>query len=394
MCKVIMIGCDLHDRSMVLRYSVGAGKPHQMTIENTTLGRQKLIARFKRLASEHKMDRIVMVYEASGLGHGLSDLLHSQGIECFVLSPTHLPKSSKSAKLKTDAKDAQMLLEQLRGFVLAGNALPVVWTPPPILREDRELVRARIDVADEMTRVKLKITTLLKAREVQFISPTKGRWTKAAIMKMRTQLVKELGIAVGTKLKLLLDRLDMYRREMHELDAALVQLSREARYKESCKALQKLPGVGVLVAMSFLTEMGDLTRFDNRRQVGAYLGLCPAAHESGNTNDRKGRITRQGPARLRKVLCQAAWTAVAHDSASAEAYHRIRQGQKKRTKKALTAMMRRLGVRMWHEAMKLGVHSDLIGRARPSPEDFAQAPQRDQVVPTASPPRQPLGCAG
>ena len=201
MCKVIMIGCDLHDRSMVLRYSVGAGKPQQMAIENTTLGRQKLIARFKRLASEHKMDRIVMVYEASGLGHGLSDLLHSQDIECFVLSPTHLPKSSKSAKLKTDAKDAQMLLEQLRGFVLAGNALPVVWTPPPILREDRELVRARIDVADEMTRVKLKITTLLKAREVQFISPTKGRWTKAAIMKMRTQLVKELGIAVGTKLK-------------------------------------------------------------------------------------------------------------------------------------------------------------------------------------------------
>ncbi len=394
MCKVIMIGCDLHDRSMVLRYSIGAGNPEQMTLENTTLGRQKLVSRFKSLASQNEADRILMVYEASGLGHGLSDLLHSQGIECFVLSPTHLPKSVKSAKLKTDAKDAQMLLEQLRGFVLAGNALPVVWTPPPILREDRELVRARIDVADELTRVKLKITTLLKAREIQFISPTRGRWTKAAIAKMRTQLVEELGVAVGTKLKLLLDRLDMYRREMHELDAALVQLSKEPRYKETCKALLKMPGVGVLVAMSFLTEMGDLTRFQNRRQVGAYLGLCPAAHETGQANDRKGRITRQGPARLRKVLCQAAWTSVARDSKSAKTYHRIRQGQKKRTKKALTAMMRKLGIRMWHEAMKLGVHSDLVGRARPRPEDFAQAPQRDPVVPTASPTRQPLGCAG
>jgi transposase len=42
---------------------------------------------------------------------GLSDFLHDHGIECYVLSPTHLPK-------KTDAKDAQMLLEQVRGHVL------------------------------------------------------------------------------------------------------------------------------------------------------------------------------------------------------------------------------------------------------------------------------------
>lgn len=394
MCKVIMIGCDLHDRSMLLRYCVGAGEPQQMSLENTALGRQKLIARFKSLASKHKLQRILFAYEASGLGHGLSDQLHSEGIECFVLSPTHLPKTAKSGKLKTDAKDAQMLLEQLRGFVLAGNPLPVVWTPPPILRDDRELVRARIDVADELTRVKLKITTLFKAHEIQFNSPTKGRWTKAALLKMRTRLVPDLGPTVGIKLKLLLDRFDMYRREMHELDMALVLLSREPRYKESCAALKKLPGVGVLVAMSFLTEMGDLTRFENRRQVGAYLGLCPSAHESGNANDRKGRITRQGPARLRKMLCQAAWTSVTHDKASAAAYQRIKQNQKKRSKKALTAMMRRLGIRMWHEASKCGVHSDLIGRARPRPQDFALALQRDQVVPRVSPPQQPLDCAG
>ena len=47
-----------------------------------------------------------------------------------MLSPTHLPKTPKSAKQKTDVRDAQMLLEQVRGFVLAGNSLPVVWTPP------------------------------------------------------------------------------------------------------------------------------------------------------------------------------------------------------------------------------------------------------------------------
>jgi len=59
--------------------------------------------------------------------------------------------------------------------------------------------------------------------------------------------------------------------------------------------------------MVFLTEMGDLRRFRNRKKVGAYLGLVPTSNESGENTDHKGHITHQGPARLRKVLCQAAW---------------------------------------------------------------------------------------
>jgi len=83
---------------------------------------------FRELAKETGAQSIIMVYEASGQGFGLADLLHQNGMECFVLSPTHLPKTPKAAKLKTDSRDAQMLLEQLRGHMLAGNALPVVWT--------------------------------------------------------------------------------------------------------------------------------------------------------------------------------------------------------------------------------------------------------------------------
>lgn len=333
----------------------------------------------------------MFAYEASGLGHGLSDQLHDAGITCYVLSPTQLPKTPKSAKFKTDARDAQMLLEQLRGFILAGNKLPVVWTPPPQLRDDRELVRARIDVADELTRVKLKINTLLKAREFRVESPTKSRWTKAFLRYLREQVVPELGLIAGTKLRLLLDRFELYLREQGELDQALHKLSREERYRSPCDTLRRLPGVGLLVAMTFLTEMGDLTRFDNRRQVAAYLGLCPASYESGETNDRKGRITRQGPARLRKILCQAAWVAKQHCEATADAYHRIRQNQKHRTKKALVAIMRKLAIKMWHQAMACGVSEELIGRRRPTPEDFAQARQRDQSSPSQSPSLQPLG---
>jgi transposase len=174
MSKVIMIGCDLHDRSMLLRYGVDRQEPRQASFTNDAKGRIKMIEHVQEFAGAHGAERSVFVYEASGQGFGLCDLLYDHEIECHVLSPTRLPKSPKSEKQKTDPKDAQMLLEQVRGHVLAGNELPVVWTPPQRLRDDRELVRARIDSADEMTRVKLQILSMLKPGCGRSLS----RWTK------------------------------------------------------------------------------------------------------------------------------------------------------------------------------------------------------------------------
>lgn len=395
MSKVIMIGCDLHDRSMLLRYAVGTEQPQQLTYPNDVAGRRRMISRLNSLAKKNHAERIVFAYEASGLGYGLSDELNDSGVECHVLSPTHLPKTPKSAKNKTDAKDAQMILEQVRGFVLAGNTLPVVWTPPQRLRDDRELVRARIDVGEELTRVKVKIASMFKRYPLGIESPTRSRWTKKFIAYVRTNVLPTIDLAVGAKLECLIDRYEMFQAEQAKLDRAIDQLAGTDRYKAAYVELRKLAGVGRLVAMTFLTEMGDLTRFHNRREVAAYLGLCPSSHESGETNNRKGRITRQGPARLRKVLCQAVWVSISRCEESAATYHRIKQGQSKRTKKAIVAMMRKLGIKMWHRALSCGVPSELIGRGGPHElEASARAQQRNIVAPFAPTTHQPVGCAG
>jgi transposase len=352
---------------MLLRYSVENGQVQQLSCDNDASGRRRMIQRLRTIAQKQRSSRIVFAYEASGLGYGLCDQLHDAGIECHVLSPTHLPTTPKSTKLKTDAKDAQMILEHVRGHVMAGNALAAVWTPPQRLRDDRELIRARVDVADEITRVKLKIGSMFKRYDMKIVCPTKSRWTRAFVVYLREKVLPTLDFTVGIKLRLLLDRFEMYCRELNELDKAVKQLSQEERYKVPCRELRKLPGVGLLVAMTFLTEMGDLLRFHNRREVAAYLGLCPSCHESGEKNDRKGRITRQGPARLRKMLCQAAWVSIGKGNCdqSRETYHRIRQNQKHRTKKALVALMRKLGIKMWHVALACGVSSELDGRGGP-----------------------------
>lgn len=363
MSNVIMVGCDLHDRSMLIRFASGQGEPEQASFANDDLGRRWLLAQLKAVATRQQSERIVLAYEASGQGYGLSDFLHEHGIECYVLSPTHLPKTPKSAKQKTDAKDAQMLLEQVRGFVLAGNSLPVVWTPPQRLRDDRELIRARIDVADDTTRTKLQVLSMLKRYGIR--TPTwYTTWTKRFVKWLR-ETAATLDAVVTPMLESLIDLFELYHVVQNRLDRAIQKLSRAERYRAACDELRKLPGVGLLTAMTFLTEMGDLQRFHNRREVAAYLGLCPASFESGEANDRKGRITRQGPARVRKMLCQAAWVSIRRSEEMGDTYHRIKGGKSNRTKKAIVAVMRRLAIKMWHRAEACGTANELRGRGGP-----------------------------
>jgi len=139
-------------------------------------------------------------------------------------------------------------------------------------------------------------------------------------------------------------------RQMKRLDKAILELARSERYAQKFRKLKLLPGVGTLSAMVFLTEIGDLNRFANRRQLAAYLGLSPAAHGSGNTNDRKGHITRQGPARVRHVLCQAAWAALRCSELWRSRFNQIKRGFPKRAKVAIVAVMRQLAITMWHTA--------------------------------------------
>jgi len=364
MSKIIMCGCDLHDRSMLLRYCVDSSSPVQASFVNEAEGRAKMVARLKKYAQEQGATRIIFAYEASGQGFGLCDLLHEEGIECHVLSPTLLPKTPKSAKQKTDARDAQMLLEQVRGYVLAGNPLPVVWTPPQRLRDDRELVRARIDSANEATRIKLQVLSMLKRRGIPKPAWYTCPWTKRFVRWLR-EIADGLEATVAPVLASLIDRYELYVAEQGKLNKAIQKLSQTDRYQAACGELRQLPGVGLLTAMTYLTEMGDLHRFHNRREIGAYLGLCPTSFESGEANDRKGHITRQGPARLRKLLCQAAWVSVRYCPESAATYARIRGGKRQRTKKALVALMRRLAIKMWHRATACGVACELQGRGGP-----------------------------
>jgi transposase len=353
MSKVIMIGCDLHDATTVLKVADGPGASVRKGF--LTANRKGMITWLQELAAGRGATRIVFAYEASGQGFGLYDELTEAGIECHVLAPTHLPHNAHSRKNKTDDKDAEMILDEVRAYVLAGRPLSDVWIPDHQTRDDREPVRLRLQVAEQRTRIKNQIRNLIKRSQLAYPAwfSTTGEWSQRSLAWLdqvtegQTGELREGGRATLASL------VELYRgltTQVKTLDKVIERLSQNARYATMFRKLKLLPGVGTLTAMVFLTEMGDLARFANRRQLAAYLGLAPSAFESGQRNDRKGHITRQGPARVRHMLCQAAWAALRVSAAWREKYDRIKRDSPGRSKIAIVAVMRQLGVTMWHTA--------------------------------------------
>jgi transposase len=353
MSKVSMTGCDLHDMTMRLKTAVGTGNPVAKSF--ATKDPAAMIAWLQEFAAQHGATRIVFAYEASGQGFGLYDALTEAGIECYVLAPTRLPHTAHGRKNKTDDKDAQMLLDELRAHVLAGRKLPAVWIPDSQTRDDREVVRMRLEIGAQRTRIKNQIRNLAKRSKLALPAwfTKSGNWSKRSLAWLNSVVAGELG-AVGqgirTALATLIDLYQELSRQQGALDQAVAKLAGTPRYARAFAKLRLLPGVGTLTAMTFLTELGDLARFTNRRQLAAYLGLAPAAYESGQRNDRKGHITRQGPSRVRHLLCQAAWAAQRLCSTWKAKYEQIQRGSAKRSKIALVAVMRLLAIRMWHTA--------------------------------------------
>ena len=72
------------------------------------------------------------------------------------------------------------------------------------------------------------------------------------------------------------------------------------------EALQALRGVQFTVAVTMVAELGDLTRFDNPRQLMNYLGLTPSEYSSGERR-QQGGMTKTGNTHARRALVEGAW---------------------------------------------------------------------------------------
>jgi len=361
MKKVTYVAMDVHPNKIVVMWASVGEKPSTMTVRDDTKG-------LAQLRSEIGRGEVWATYEASSCGFTLYDTLTSWGWKAAVLAPTKIPRSVRGRKRKTDLEDVRPQWEMLVAHGELGMSLPKVWVPPIKTREDRELVRHRLWLGEEMGRIKAKIRSMLKMHAVECPLESDKLWTKKKGMPWLRATCKEdsgLSRSLRAPLRSLVEMLEQFEEHIDTLDAEIKALSETANYKVQVEAATGEKGVGRLTAMTYVTELGDVTRFNNRKQVGSYLGLTPTSYESGAANDRKGHISRMGPARVRKVLNQAAWAYMRTHKHRQAWYQRVARRRGK--KKAVVALMRELGIVIWHRMR------DAIFKQRSSPPLQGQA---------------------
>ena len=145
---------------------------------------------------------------------------------------------------------------------------------------------------------------------------------------------------------LIIDDLD---RHIHELERSL---RRTARNQTGCQALMSQFGVGELIALTLLSELGDVTRMSSSRKAVRFAGLDIGVHRSDQTA-RVDKLTRQGSSPLRWALYEAAQSATRPRSPDYNDYHALRTRGLTHTRASLT-IARRIARRSYHLLHNLG----------------------------------------
>ena len=138
---------------------------------------------------------------------------------------------------------------------------------------------------------------------------------------------------------------------IRQYDRQLEAVSKE-RYPET-ELLRQVEGVGPLTGLTFVLTLGDPSRFEESRSVGAYLGLVPARDQSGDSDPQK-RISKEGDEMLRRLLVSCAHYILGpfgSDSDLRRHGEKIAcRGGKNAKKRAVVAVARKLAVllhRLW-----------------------------------------------
>jgi transposase len=248
-----------------------------------------------KLAAKYR--HLTFCYEAGPTGYGLHRLLKSLGHECLVVAPSLVPKKPGD-RVKTNRRDAVSLAKLLR----AGE-LTAVWVPDERHEAMRDLSRARQAAKKDLQGKRQQITSLML--RLGRIYPGRKTWGPA---HMRWLLIQKLEHREQrTAFEELLEGMHQESERVERLEMAIREAVPEWSLAEVVAALQAMRGIDLIAAVAVLAEIGDLSRFQNPRELMGYLGLVPSESSTGD-KVKRGGITKAGNGRARRILVEAAWT--------------------------------------------------------------------------------------
>jgi transposase len=325
--QAIKLGLDVHADSIVVVRMLDHSTPQpaqKFTPAQFLLwGKRQLV----------QAQRVYSCYEAGSLGFGLHRQLVSLGIQNLVVQPVALDE--RRTGVNHDKTDARELCLRLDRFV-AGNekALAGVRVPTPHEEQKRCESRQREQLKRELQRLAAQGRGLLLCQGFR----EKGGWWKNKRWEHLRAILPPW----------LVSRLEIFRRVLACLETELDALTRAVA---AAAPGARPKGLGGLTSEVIEREVCDWHRFQNRRQVGSYTGLCGGVSGSGRTTHLLS-ITKHGNVRLRTALVELAWRLVVWQPQCALVKKwwpvlGAARATKAAKKKAIVAMARQLAVDLW-----------------------------------------------
>jgi transposase len=262
------------------------------------------------------------------------------------------------AKIKTDRLDARALSTLLRGRFFAR-----VHVPSSEVRRRKNLIRQRLWMARERTRVRNRIHALLD-RHPQVARPQfKDVFCKKGIAWMRRAPLPQ------PERKLLDDDLELLAlmgRQIHQLESLIDE---DNAANPLARRLQTLPGVGPILACVIALEIDRIDRFPRAAKLCAYVGLIPSTYSTGGKTTH-GKMLFFCNRWLKWAFIEAAWVAIGCSDYFGQFYRRQRQ-RGKGANEAITIVSRRMATIVWH---MLKQERDYCSQPPPRPESKRFSP--------------------
>jgi len=318
-------------KSVACAYDPATAEAEFRTLDTSRAELSRLIARVRPA---------VVVIEACSLSGWVHDLCADLGVPCRVANTASEAWKYKHAKRKTDRDDA-LRLAQLQAL----GQLPTVVVAAKTTREWRALIAHRQALVAQRVAAQNRVRAVLVGQGLPAPRGAKA-WTKLGLQGI-AQFARPLTECGPHELwRGLLDlALTAYRQAEQLVAVAEARLDAIGKADARVRLLDTMPGLGPRTAEAVVAHLDDPKRFRSGKQVAAYGGLVPRQYQSGE-DDRRGRITKRGPAVLRKLLVQCAWAMLRYNQWARAVFDRLSRG-KARRKQAVVALARKVLIRCW-----------------------------------------------
>ena len=289
-----------------------------------------LIQRSKDRA-EKKLNRpvsVVSCYEAGYDGFWLHRFLEANDVRNHVIDPASIHVDRRARRAKTDRLDAETMVRVLMAFCRGERKVFSLVRVPDLEDEDaRRSHRERERLVRERVVHVNRIKGILASQGVHGFAPVRKNWEQQ-LAALKTGDGRDLPPKLCAEVRRHCVRLHLVMDMIAEVEAERdVPVSKSELNSETGTAERKismlmgLRGIGPAFASVLVREV-FWRKFENRRQVGSYLGLAPSPYDSGGSRRSQG-ISKAGNPRARTAAIEMAWLWLRHqpDSELAQWYN-------------------------------------------------------------------------